>query len=51
MKLLKEAIEAKPAPAAVLDTNSNGKKIADIVKKIVPEERAAEPLELAGSNR
>ena len=37
MKLLKEAIDAKLGPTAVLDTSSDGKKIADIFKKMMPE--------------
>jgi hypothetical protein len=37
MKLLKEAIEAKPGPAPVLDTSSNPKKAGEIIKRIMPE--------------
>jgi hypothetical protein len=36
MKLLKEAMDAKPALAAAVDTASNGKKMADIMKKLLP---------------
>lgn len=38
MKLLKEAIEAKPGPAAVLDSTSDGKKTKDLIKKLMPED-------------
>jgi hypothetical protein len=37
MKLLKEAIAAKPGPAAVLDQTADGKKMADLVKRVVPD--------------
>jgi hypothetical protein len=37
MKLLKEVIDAKPGPAAVLDTTSDGKKIAELAKRLMPE--------------
>jgi hypothetical protein len=37
MKLLKEAIAAKPGPAAVLDQTADGKKAADLLKRIIPD--------------
>jgi hypothetical protein len=37
MKLLKEAIAAKPGPAPVLDTSSNPKKAAELMKRIIPQ--------------
>jgi hypothetical protein len=37
MKLMKEAMNAKPGVAAVLDSSSNGKKSAELMKRIVPE--------------
>jgi hypothetical protein len=37
MKMLKEAIEAKPGPAAAFDNLSNGKKTVELVKKILPD--------------
>ncbi|MBO0698830.1 MAG: hypothetical protein J2P46_10580 [Zavarzinella sp.] len=37
MKLLKEAIAAKPGPAPVFDSSSNGKKAAELMKRIMPE--------------
>jgi hypothetical protein len=37
MKLLKEAIDAKPGPAAVLDSASDRKKMADVMKRMMPE--------------
>lgn len=40
MKLLKEAIEAKPGPAPVFDSSSDPKKTADLMKKLIP---AADP--------
>jgi hypothetical protein len=36
MKLLKEAIEAKPGPAAVFDSTADPKKSADLMKKVIP---------------
>jgi len=36
MKLMKEAINAKPGPAAVLDTTSDPKKAKDLFAKIMP---------------
>jgi hypothetical protein len=38
MKLLKEAVAAKPAPAAVLDQTADGKKMADLVKRLLPDD-------------
>jgi hypothetical protein len=38
MKLLKEAMAAKPAPAPVFDSSSNGKKYADIMKRLMGDE-------------
>jgi len=38
MKLLKEAIDAKPGPAPVFDSSSNGKKAAELMKRILPPE-------------
>jgi len=43
MKLLKEAIEAKPAPAAVFDQTINPKKAADVVKRMMPDNQANNP--------
>ncbi len=37
MKLLKEAIAAKPGPMASFDNSSNGKKLIELVKRIMPE--------------
>jgi hypothetical protein len=37
MKLLKEAIAAKPGPAPALDSTANGKKMSDIMKKLIPQ--------------
>lgn len=36
LKLLKEAIEAKPGPAAVFDSSSDPKKAMALIKKIIP---------------
>ena len=36
MKLLKEAIAAKPGPMAVFDNSSNGKKMVELVKRLMP---------------
>ena len=36
LKLLKEAIEAKPGPAAVFDSSSDPKKAKELMKKIIP---------------
>lgn len=38
MKLLKEAIEAKPGPAPVFDSSSNGKKAAELMKRLMPDQ-------------
>jgi hypothetical protein len=37
MKLLKEAIDAKPGPAPVFDTSSNQKKAAELMKRVIPQ--------------
>lgn len=37
MKLLKEAVEAKPGPAPVFDSSSNGKKAAELMKRLMPD--------------
>jgi hypothetical protein len=37
MKLLKEAMAAKPGPAPVFDSESNGKKAAELMKRIIPD--------------
>jgi hypothetical protein len=37
MKLLKEAIAAKPGPAPVFDSSSNGKKAAELMKRVIPQ--------------
>jgi hypothetical protein len=37
MKLLKEAIAAKPGPAPVFDTSSDKKKAAELMKRIIPQ--------------
>jgi hypothetical protein len=37
MKLMKEAMAAKPMPAAVLDSSGDPKKTADLMKKIMPD--------------
>jgi hypothetical protein len=36
MSLLKEALAAKAGPAPVFDSSSNGKKMSDIMKKLMP---------------
>jgi hypothetical protein len=36
MKLLKEAMAAKPGPAPPLDSTADGKKMSDIMKKLIP---------------
>lgn len=36
LKVLKEAIEAKPGPAAVLDSSSDAKKSKELFQKLVP---------------
>jgi hypothetical protein len=36
LKLLKEAIEAKPGPAAVFDSSSDPKKFKELMKKVLP---------------
>jgi hypothetical protein len=36
MTLIKEAIEAKPGPAAVFDSSSDPKKATELMKKIIP---------------
>ena len=36
MSLLKEALAAKPGPAPVFDSSSNGKKMSDVMKKLMP---------------
>jgi hypothetical protein len=36
LKLLKEAIDAKPGPAAVFDSSSDPKKAMDLIKKVIP---------------
>ena len=38
MKLLKEAIEAKPGPAAAFDSGGNGKKTVELMKKLFPDD-------------
>jgi hypothetical protein len=39
MKLLKEAVDAKPGPTPVFDSTSNPKKAADVMKRLMPEDR------------
>jgi hypothetical protein len=36
LKVLKEAIEAKPGPAAVLDSSADAKKSKELVQKLIP---------------
>ncbi|HJZ94579.1 MAG TPA: hypothetical protein VKE40_27180 [Gemmataceae bacterium] len=36
MKFLKEAMAAKPVPAAVLDSSSNGKKAVELIRRLMP---------------
>ena len=38
MKLLKEAIDARPGPAPVFDSTSDPKKSAELMKKLIPEQ-------------
>jgi hypothetical protein len=38
MKLMKEAMAAKPMPAAVFDSSGDPKKTADLMKKIMPDD-------------
>lgn len=40
MKLLKEAMNAKPGAMAVMDSSSDAKKTADLMKRILPENQA-----------
>ena len=46
MKLLKEAIEAKPGPTAVYDNSSNGKKMVELVKRLMPAANGPNDLRL-----
>jgi hypothetical protein len=36
LKLLMEAMAAKPGPAAAMDSSSDGKKMADLMKRLMP---------------
>ncbi|HKA06769.1 MAG TPA: hypothetical protein VKD71_05885 [Gemmataceae bacterium] len=49
MKLLKEAIAAKPGPAPAFDSTADGKKVADIMKKLIPQNAKGPQIRLGWS--
>jgi hypothetical protein len=48
MKLLKEAMAVKPIPAAVMDSASNGKKVVELARRMMPADNPNAKDEIEG---